>query len=207
MKKNYVITVGREYCSGGAATAEKVAKTLGIPYYDKVLLDATIEKLNLSKQVAKEHEERPSRMWGMGATAYPYAWYSGDPSMLLPLGMQIAEAQFRIIREVAEKGPCVIVGRCGNYVLRNREHVLNVFVHAKKEARVARAQKLRNLDEQAAQKLIRKMDKVRAEYYASHTLWKWNDYTHYDLLLDSGTLSMDLSAELIVQAVRMLGGR
>ncbi len=121
-----VITIGREYCSGGLDIARKVAASLGAPMYDKELITLAAKESGLSEQAIAAGEKRPS-----GSLLYNLYTMGSD----LPLSDQVFVVQSQIIRQLADKGPCVIVGRCGDYVLRGRADVLRVFLHAPLEFR------------------------------------------------------------------------
>ena len=116
MKNNWVITIGREFCSGGAETAHKLSKLLDIPYYDKEIIDEAVKTTQLAEDVVAHHDERPVGYADVGGYQYGGLWYTNDPSLLLPVGMRVADAQFEVIRRTASQGPCVIVGRCADLV-------------------------------------------------------------------------------------------
>ena len=147
MKTKWVITVGREFCSGGAETARKVAERLEIPYYDKAIIDETVESTQLAAEIVAHHDERPITYSDITGFQYGGLWYHEDPSLTLPVGMRVADAQFDVIRKAANRSPCVIVGRCADYVLEERKNVLNVFIRASMEYRVKRAMDLYGLVE------------------------------------------------------------
>lgn len=205
VKKAWVITIGREFCSGGAETAHKLAERLGIPYYDKELIDHVVQNTNLSREVVEEREERPENYWA----GYQYGayWYRDDPSLMLPVHTRIYEAQCDAIREMAGKGPCVIVGRCADYVLGECSHVVNtlsVFIRADMKKRVARCVRLYGLSEGEAKKLIQKTDKIRSRYYSAHTLHEWGSPQSYKLIIDAGELGTDTAAAVIEAAAKLL---
>ncbi len=201
MENVWSLSVGREFCSGGAEVGHLVAQKLGIPFYDKNLIDETADMMMVSREVVERHDEKPMHVWEMPGTGYQYAngLYTSDPSLLMPVSFKVADAQFAVMRKVAEQGPCVVVGRCSNYVLRNLPNVLHVFLHAPMEARVARAMRLHNLSESDAIKQIRKSDKVRANYYNAHTGQKWGEPSGYDLHVDTTLLGTEGTAEMLVQ--------
>ena len=204
MKTRWTITIGREFCSGGAEIAHKVARKLEIPYYDKEILDQTVESTNFAEQVVAAHDEKPVGYFDMGGYQYGYRWYSDDPSLLLPLGMRVANAQFDVIRACAERGPCVIVGRCADYVLEDRERVLDVFIRAGMEFRIRRCMADYGLTEGDARKLIKKTDKIRSNYYRYYTQQTWGDAKNYDLVLDSDKLGIDGVVSAIVHQIELL---
>lgn len=204
MASKYIITVGREFCSGGAQAAKKVADLLGINYYDKEIIDHTAALSRLSHEVVEKHDEKPLSYWNMIGYQYDTSWYGDDPSLLLPLGMRVADAQFRFIRETADKAPAVFVGRCADYALRNHKNVLHVFIRADLDHRIERAKALYDLTDSQAKKLVAKMDRIRASYYKNYTQQVWGDPKNHHLVLDAGTLGTDLAARIIVDCVKAL---
>ena len=205
MKKGWVITIGREFCSGGAEVARKVAERLDIPYYDRDLIDHAAERTNLSREMVEAHEEKhkPFRL----GDPYGYGYiYRDDPSLVLPVHTRIYEAQCDAIRRLAEK-PCVIVGRCADYVLGECANVLNVisvFIRADFDKRVKRCMRVYNRTEADAKKLIQKTDKIRAKYYNTHTQRDWGEIGNYTLIVDTGEFGTDGAAALIEAAVKEL---
>lgn len=205
MNKMKVITIGREFCSGGADIGHLVADYFGIPCYNKTILDKCAEELHFDKTLVEKYDERPHSIWrGMTGYQYGYSWYAGDPALMQPINESIADAQFAAIRRFADEGPCVLIGRCGDYVLRDRDDVFNVFIRAELEKRVARCQHRYELSADDALKLIRKTDKIRASYYESHTDQKWGASHNFDLIVNSGRLGINTAAELIIGAVEHL---
>ena len=195
MKKGWVITIGREFCSGGAEVARKVSERLEIPYYDRDLIDHAAERTNLSREVIEQHEEKAKSFMlgaGMLGRGDPYGGnyiYRDDPSLVLPIHTRIYEAQCDAIRHLAEK-PCVIVGRCADYVLGECANVLDVisiFVRADMDKRV-----------------IQKTDKIRSKYYSAHTQHEWGAIGNYTLIVDTGEFGTDGAAALIEAAVKEL---
>ena len=197
MKQEWVITIGREFCSGGAEIAHRLSEVLEIPYYDKNIIDHTAELLDLSTDVVREHDEKPAHFWDVSGYQYSNLWYSDDPSLLLPLSYRIADAQFKLIRAAATKGPCVIVGRCADYALKDRTNVLDVFIRAELQARIGRAVRLYDIEESEAKKLIQKTDKIRKNYYENYTHRGWGDSSHYEMVLDSGRLGTEVIVQMI----------
>jgi len=204
MKQPLIITFGREFCSGGAQTAKKAAELLGIPYYDKQIIDHAADIAKLSSTVVEQLEEKPVKMWMSAGYQYSAHWYIRDPELTLPVGLRIADAQFQAIEKLAEAGSCVIVGRCADYVLRQYPHTLNVFIRADLEQRIARACRLYGLEEEDAKKLIKKTDKIRADYYAGHTGWEWGSRKHHDLIINTARVGIDAAAELVAACAREL---
>ncbi len=201
MKNEWIITVGREFCSGGAEIAHKVSARLEIPYHDRQMIDHTAAMLDLNTEIVEKHDEKPVNFWEVSGYQYNNLWYSGDPSLLLPLSCRVAEAQFEIVRQMATEGAGVFLGRCADYVLRERPNILNVFIHASLEERIERAMRLYQIKRGDAKKLIQRTDKIRKSYYTNYTHQTWGDPENYDLFIDSGKFGTDIAADIIVSFV------
>ena len=186
---NRVITISREFGSGGRTIGRKVAEKLGIPCYDAEIIEKIAEESGYSGDYIRSEGEGASDRWlsnlfsnrAMGPTNQDTIWV----------------IQSRIIRELAEKGPCVIVGRCADYVLRGQADLLNVFIHADPQKRAERI--VREYGERDASPLdrIREKDRRKAAYHRFYTDLKWGHAQNYHLCLDSGVLGIDKCAELI----------
>lgn len=191
-----VITISREYGSGGRAIGEKLAKELGIPFYNKELILMAAKESGLSEEYIKKAEQQKS-------TSFLYGLYMG--AQQLPMNDQIFLIQSKIIREIAEKGPCVIVGRCADYVLRDADvRLLRVFVSAPEEQRIARKMEQEHLTQSQAARLLRKMDKQRRKYYETYTHHVWGDSTNYDLCIDTSACTLDEAAARIADRFRAM---
>ena len=194
--KYSVITIGREFCTGGLDIARKVAQSLGAPMYDKELITLAAKESGLSEQAVAAGEKRLS-----GSLLYNLYTMGSD----LPLSDQVFVVQSQIIRGLADKGPCVIVGRCGDYVLRGRTDVLRVFLHAPLEFRRRRAQAEgavpADADERTANALLEKEDRRRAAYYNFYSEYRWGEAGHYDLCLNTA-LGNEACADLILRAAQ-----
>lgn len=194
--KYSVITIGREFCTGGLDIAREVARRLGGPMYDKELITLAAKESGLSEQTIAAGEKRPS-----GSLLYNLYTMGSD----LPLSDQVFVVQSQIIRGLADKGPCVIVGRCGDYVLRGRNDVLRVFLHAPLEFRRRRAQAEgavpADADERTANALLEKEDRRRAAYYNFYSEYRWGEAGHYDLCLNTA-LGDEVCADLIMRAAQ-----
>ena len=191
-----VITIGREYCTGGLDIARAVAGRLGVPMYDKELITLAAKESGLSEEAIAASEKRRT-----GSLLYSLYTMGGE----LPLSDQVFVLQSQIIRGLADKGPCVIVGRCGDYVLRERADVLSVFLHAPQAWRREWAKKDGSIppeaDERTANALLEREDRRRAAYYNYYTEYRWGDAGHYDLCLNAA-LGQQLCAELILRAAQ-----
>ena len=176
MNKLPVITISREYGSGGRAIGERVAKELGVPFYDKQLILMAAKESGLSEEYIKKTEQ-------MKSTSFLYGLYMG--AQQLPMNDQIFLVQSKIIRKLADEGPCVIVGRCADYILREREDLLSVFVHAPVEFRAQRAHNVYEKEAGNMVDFVKKKDKKRASFYNYFSQNKWGDARHYHLAISS----------------------
>ncbi len=195
-----IITIGRQYGSGGKDIGEKVAKALGYRFYDKEILTMAAEREGFNVAAVQQYDERLSSSLIYGT----YLSATTGGADMLPLNQKLAIAQFDLVRKLAEEGNCVIVGRCADYVLRERADCLNIFVHASPEFRKDRAVKEYGIAPELVEKTIRRQDKRRADYYEFFSQKKWGEAKSYHLTIDSGKLGIDRAAEAIAQVVRAL---
>ena len=204
MKSNPIITVGRQYGSGGREVAKKLSEIMNVSFYDKELLAEASKESGICQEVMETYDEKQgkrsffSMMGGFQGRMDPAGMY-----LEMPLNHRIFLAQFDTIRKIADQGPCVIVGRCADYVLRDHENVLNVFIKASMEERIKRIERLYGLDPMKAEESIRKADKQRATYYNYYATGTWGDVANYHLCLDTGVLGIDGAVELIRRAVEL----
>ncbi len=191
------ITLGREFCTGGRGIAEQAAKETNLPFYDKELITLAAQDSGLSEAAVAASEKQHTH-----SLLYNLYTMGND----LPLSDQVFILQSRIIRDLAEKGPCVILGRCGDYVLRDRKNVLRVFIYAPIEYRLDYAKNHPELgfagrDDKDVLEEIRRTDKKRAAYYNYYTQNRWGDAHNYDLALNAA-LGADTCREMILTALR-----
>ncbi len=198
-----IITIGRQFGSGGREIGEKVAKRLGYTFYDKEILTMAAEDSGFSPSAMEHYDEKPS-----GSLIYSLYMTGAATSDNLPLNQQLAFAQFNVIRKVAQADNCVIVGRCADYVLREKKNLLTVFFHAPMAYRVQRVMAEQSIDNaNLAEKTIKKQDKSRADYYNFFTHKKWGDAGSSMLSVDTSVMSTDLVAEAIADYVRLMQER
>ena len=212
MKK--IITISREFGSGGNIIGKLLAEKLGYAFYDKEIIDQAAQNSGLSAEFISKNDQKLPSAWLysilMGATyAAPgtNSATTGITTGTLPLADQIFNAQRQAIIDLAKKGPCVIVGRCADYVLRhcdeiNRNELLNVFIYAPMEDKVKRAVEQKKLDAKTAEKDIKLIDKGRANHYNTFTQRTWGNRAHYDVLLNSSTLGLEKTAALLAEMVK-----
>ena len=189
-----IITIGRQFGSGGKEVGIRVAKELGIPFYDKELLQEAAKKSGLCEKIFENFDERPkSLLYSIAMDSYMFSLPGAGDS----LEQQVYLATFDTIRHIAEKGPCVIIGRCADYALAENPNHLSLFIHAPMEARIQRVARRQKLTPEEARKTIIKTDKRRASYYEYYSSKKWGAVDSYDFCLDSSYLGLSGTVELI----------
>ena len=195
-----IITIGRQFGSGGKEIGEKVAQRLGYAFYDKEILTMAAENSGFSPAAMQHYDEKPS-----GSLIYSLYMTGAATSENLPLNQQLAFAQFNVIRKVAQADNCVIVGRCADYVLREKKNLLTVYLHAPMTYRVGRIMAEQAIENTTlAEKTIKKQDKARADYYNFFTHKKWGDAGSAMLSIDTSTLPSDQVAEAIASYALMM---
>ena len=191
-----IITIGRQFGSGGKEVGIRVAKEMGIPFYDDELLKEAAKKTGLCEKIFENFDERPkSLLYSIAMDSYMFGLPGsgvGDS-----LEQQVYLATYNTIRQLAEEGPCVIIGRCADYALADNPNLLSLFIYAPMEARVERVAKRQNLTPEKAKALIQKTDKRRAAYYEYYSAQKWGAVESYDFCLDSSYLGLSGTVELI----------
>ena len=199
MERTY-IPIGRQFGSGGREVGKKVAQALGIPYYDKELLAVAAKESGLSHQFLQAYDERPTN-------SFFYSLVMGQQNLLVgaqnvTVEQLAAKAQRDAVQSVADKGSCVIVGRCADYLLRERGGLLRVFICADWDKRIDRVCRRDGLGQKEAEEKLRRMDKTRAAYYSFHTDRKWGAAETYDLCINSSRKGPDATADLILSFIR-----
>ena len=202
MNKNLVITVARQYGSGGREIGVRVAELLGIKSYDKELITMAAQKTGLSPETAGKVDERATSSLlytlAMGSSSYGNSTLGYD----VPVNDKLFITQSEIIKELVDESDCVVIGRCGDYVLRDHPNRISVFIYADLETRVQRVMLRHNLKENEARDLIKKTDKRRVNYYNFYTGRKWGHYNHYHASLDSGLLGIEGTARIIADLAK-----
>lgn len=191
--KRTIITIGREYGSGGREIGRKLAESLNIPCYDRELIEMAAKEGGIHSDVAANVDEKPtsSLLYSLatGSALIDGIHYSQQTE--LPLNDKLYIASAKVIRDLAKKGSCVIIGRCADYVLEKDDALISVYLYAPKALRAQRITTVYGIEADKADKLLDKMDRQRASYYSYYTSRKWKDMTHYDLCINSGTLGID----------------
>ena len=197
-----VITIGRQFGSGGREIGDKLAKAYDIKYYDRELLARASKESGFCEEILMNHDERPTNSFLYNLVIDTYSFgYNSSSFVDMPISQKVFLAQFDTIKKVAEEGPCVIVGRCADYALEGRDNVINLFIYADESFKVGRIMEQYNLDEAKARDMIVKKDKQRQSYYNYYTNRKWGKAESYDLCINSSVLGVDGSVKLIKQFV------
>ena len=191
-----IITISREFGSGGRFIGEEVAKKLGIAYYDKNIIGQIAEKSGLSPEYIQENAELSPKK---GLFAYAF---SGRDITGKSVEDMVYEAQRNIILELAEKEPCVIIGRNADYILKDRDDVLNVFIHGVMPEKIKRITGLYNVKEKEAVKMMADTDKRRRTNYNFYTDQNWGKASNYTLCLNSSQLGYDRCEMIIMECVK-----
>lgn len=191
-----IITISREFGSGGRFIGEEVAKKLGIAYYDKKVINEIAEKSGLSPEYIQENAELSPKK---GMFAYALA---GRDITGRSVEDMVHEAQRKVILELAKKGPCVIIGRNADYILKDRDDVLNVFIHGNMPEKTQRIIRLYNVDEKKAVKMMADTDKRRMTNYNFYTEHKWGKTSNYTLCLNSSQLGYDRCEKIIMECIK-----
>lgn len=198
---NYVISISREFGSGGRIIGKKLAALLGIPCYDRTIIQKTAEKSGLSPEFIARAEERARSRFHMAIPTMGMATPSFT-NQSVPVSHQAFFAQADVIRELADQGPCVIVGRCSDYILSDRPECVKVFIHAGMDSRIQRCIQDYEVPADQAQTKINQMDKGRANYYSYYTGHTWGDMRRYDLTINTSTTGIDGAVQLIADMLR-----
>ena len=211
MKK--IITISREYGSGGRLIGKLVAESLGYDFYDKEIIDMAAQESGLSPDFIKKTEQNLSSgflynlLLGSSYSGTANGASSINGTQMLPLADQVFNAERKVILDLAKKGNCVIVGRCADYILNTSDEIdskslLNVFIYGNLEEKLKRIENLYKEPEQAAKKTIQQIDKRRANQYNTFTEATWGDRKNYDIMINSSTAGIEETARLISEIAK-----
>lgn len=197
-----IVTISREFGSGGRLIGRKLAEEMGVPYYDKNILDNIAEEHGYSVEMIEEDEKKAKNSFFYSlSNAFGAAGYGPDT---LSINEKFFIAQFDFITKLAEKGEGgVIVGRCADYVLREYKNATNVFVYAEEQDKLRRAIEEYDIPENEAKKMLVDVDKARANYYRYHTGQKWGEPVNYHISMDSGYISINNIVEMILKYIEL----
>ncbi len=197
-----IITIGRQFGTGGHEIGQKLAEKLGIPCYDKELIKRVSQESGLCPEILENNDERPTSSFLYNLVMDTYSFGITNSNYVdMPLSHKVFLAQFDTIKKIANDGPCVIVGRCADYALSDYDNVLNLFIYGDINKRIERVMKKYNVSEKDAKDMILKKDKQRASYYNYYSTKKWGKAETYSLCVDSTVLGRDGTVELLCQFV------
>ncbi|MBE5822752.1 MAG: cytidylate kinase-like family protein [Butyrivibrio sp.] len=201
---NTIITVGRQFGSGGREIGELVAQHFGIKCYDKELLSRAAKESGFCEEMIQNHDERPTNSFLYNLVMDTYSFgYNASSFVDMPISHKVFLAQFDTIKKIADEGPCVIVGRCADYALSDYDNVLNLFIYADEDAKIKRIKERFDdvkTDDQAKD-MMSKKDKQRQSYYNYYSSKKWGRADSYDLCINSSKLGIEGTVKFIIQYI------
>ena len=199
MKKS-IITVSREFGSGGRTIGRMVAEKLGYKFFDDEIIDRVVKESGLAREIVEKYDEyathRSSLLYTLAVNSM------GDGAHGLSFANQVQIAQSKVIKEIAEEGNCVIIGRGADYILRDRDDCFNVFVRADMAFKVKRVEEIYGKNEKKTEDRIKDKDTKRRVFYRSFTMREWGDIENYNLVLDSGVVGIEKCADIICAVVK-----
>ena len=203
MDERTVITIGREFGSGGHEIGTKLAQRLGVKCYDKELLAIAAKESGLCEDLFESQDEKPTNSFLYSLVMDTYSLGYTNSYVNMPINHKVFLAQFDAIKKIAQKEPCVIVGRCADYALEDDPFAVSVFIKADIDKRIERIKKTYELSENKAADLIQNTDKKRASYYNYYSSKKWGEAKSYDLCIDSGELGIEGCIDLIMKYIEL----
>ena len=195
--KKYVVTISREYGSGGRYVGELLATELGIPFFDKDIIHMVAERSGLSEGFIERSDESLPNTFLHNMKYSAYSSYDSIAYYETPITDKVYLAQSSVIKELASQGSCIIVGRCADYILRDEPELVTVFIRAALEDKVERAVKYYGLSSDKAPERIRKIDKSRTNYYKYYTNRQWGSFDHFDLAINTSFTGVEGAVKLI----------
>ena len=197
---NTVITIGRQYGSGGREIGERLAEYFGITCYDNELLSRAAKESGFCEEMLENHDERPtsSFLYNLVMDTYSFG-YNASHFVDMPISHKVFLAQFDTIKKIASEGPCVIVGRCADYALNDLKNCVHIFIYGDEETKVKRIMKKYDMDAAKAKDTCIKKDRQRQSYYNYYSSKKWGDCRSYDLCINSSAVGIDGAVDTIIQ--------
>ncbi len=196
---NTIITIGRQFGSGGREIGCQLAKHFNVPFYDKELLTRAAKESGYCEEMIKNHDERPTNSFLYNLVMDTYSFgYNSSSFVDMPISHKVFLAQFDTIKKIADEGGCVIVGRCADYALEEYPNCINIFIHADEQQKINRIIKRHDVDEQKAREMMRRTDKKRQSYYNYYSSKKWGRSDSYDLTINSSTLGIEGTVQLLI---------
>lgn len=203
MKKNTIITIGRQFGSGGHEIGNRLAERLDIPLYDRNLLQMAAKELGISHETAESVDET---ILGKFLSAYvvnmgEYTSFIGG-EVTEPLSDQVFNTQSNIMKRLAKRGPCILIGRCADHILEYDYNCINVFIYAEKEDRIRRIMRIYNLNEKQAWDKIKKADKERKLYYEAHTGRPWGSVESHQMMFNVSRIGIEDVVDVLAAMFR-----
>ena len=204
--KHTVITIARQYGSGGKTIGEMLAKELGISCYNREILRMASDDSGINERFFNQADEKLKKtsLFKVAKKVYNGELIPPDSDDFLSTD-NLFNYQAKIIKELAQKESCVLIGRCADFVLKNEPNVTSVFIHASKKVCLQNAMERHSMSENAMEKFIQRTDKIRGDFYKYHTGNEWNDARNYDLCLDSSKLGFEKCLKVIRQYLEICG--
>ena len=197
-----IITIGRQYGSGGREIGKKIAEKLGVPYFDKELLARVAKESGFCEEMIRNHDERPTNSFLYNVVMDTYSFGYNMAFVDMPMSQKVFLAQFDTVKKIANEGACVIVGRCADYALADYPNCVNLFIYGNEEAKAKRISERQNVSLAEAKDMCIKRDKQRQSYYNYYSNKKWGRADSYDLCIDSGKLGIDGTVDFIIDFVK-----
>ena len=193
-----IISIGRQHGSGGREIARLLAQELGIKCYDKEIVDEAAKHSDFSRDLINAYDEKRMSAFMLHAGGYGL-------NENFRLNMQVVSAQFDAIREIASKGDCIFVGRCADYILRDRSDLVSVFILGDMDERLKCLERRQGLDGATARKKIKEVDKDRSSFYKYYSDQVWGDAQNYDLCINSSRLGVEGTVKVIMDYIKTRG--
>ena len=201
---NTIITIGRQFGSGGREIGEMVADHFGIKCYDKELLSRAAKESGFCEEMIQNHDERPTNSFLYNLVMDTYSFgYNSSSFVDMPISHKVFLAQFDTIKKIAKEEPCIIVGRCADYALSDLPNVLNLFIYGDEECKIKRIRERFSdiTSNEKAREMMIKKDKQRQSYYNYYSSKKWGRADSYDLCINSSILGIEGTVKLIIQYI------
>ncbi len=202
MSDKFVVSISRQFGSGGHEIGRKLAYKLGVKLYDKELIAKIAKDSGMAEHLVEYYDEMPTKslIFSLAMDAYPMSFAE------VPINQKIYHAQVDTVKKLAEEESCVIIGRCADSILSDCPNLVSVFIHADMDAKIARVMKSENLSKEKARDLILRTDKKRSSFYNLHSVnKKWGEATSHNITLDSSVLGIDAAVELLYQYLKLRG--
>lgn len=206
MNNKFTITISRQFGSGGREIGEALAKELGIKYYDKELISLAAKESGISPEIFESIDEQAtnSLLYSLSLGLYSFG-NNFNATGGLPINDKLYLLQHRIIKDLANEAPCVIVGRCADYVLRDRADVVNIYIYADMEYRVKRVKEVKGVSDAKVEQAIKRTDKSRSNYYNFYSGQKWGLAENYDLCINITNRTTEQVVQLIKSYLQIIG--